>query len=193
MVILVDMDDTIENLLESWVGYLNEKYCTNVNPDDVTDWDVSKSFPELTREQVYKPLFDDELWRTVKPMDGAAENLKRLIDEGHEVYIVTNSCYQTLVVKMEEVLFRYFPFLTWEQVILASNKQMIRGDVLIDDGIHNLIDGDYIKILMDAPHNRQYDAAPMGMYRVHNWDEVYKLIRQLSERHTYVGVKCKSN
>ena len=33
--------------------------------------------------------------------------------------------------------------LTWDQVIVTSRKQLIRGDVLIDDGIHNLEGGQY--------------------------------------------------
>jgi hypothetical protein len=43
---------------------------------------------------------------------------------------------------------------------------MIRGDVLIDDGIHNLEGGDYKKILFTAAHNRNYDAEANGMIRV---------------------------
>ena len=53
---------------------------------------------------------------------------------------------------------------------------MIRGDVLIDDGLHNLIGGDYRKILFDSPHNRSFDAEGNGMIRVHNWDEAEQAI-----------------
>ena len=57
---------------------------------------------------------------------------------------------------------------------------MIRGDVLIDDGIHNLEGGDYVKILMTAPHNRNYDAEANGMIRVHNWEEIEEILSQLA-------------
>ena len=109
LTILVDMDDTIENLAEAWVAYLNARH--------------------------------------------------KLIADGHTVLIVTTSNYQTLAAKMEQVLFHYFPFLTWNDVIITAHKQLIKGDVLVDDGIHNLEGGDYFKILMTAPHNRNYDAA----------------------------------
>ena len=166
LTILVDMDDTIENLAEAWVAYLNARHQTSTNLSDITDWDISKAFPTLTKEQVYAPLFEDAFWSWVKPMEGASEALQKLIADGHTVLIVTTSNYQTLAAKMEQVLFHYFPFLTWNDVIITAHKQLIKGDVLIDDGIHNLEGGDYFKILMTAPHNRCYDADKNRMYRV---------------------------
>ena len=77
---------------------------------------------------------------------------------------------------MTECLFRLFPFLSWDRVIVTRRKQLIRGDVLIDDGIHNLEGGDYTKILFTAPYNRDYDAEANGMIRVKNWDEIVRII-----------------
>lgn len=180
LTILVDMDDTIENLAEAWVDYLNARHQTSTSLSDITDWDISKVFPTLTKEQVYAPLFEDAFWSWVKPMKGASETLQKLIADGHTVLIVTTSNYQTLAAKMEQVLFRYFPFLTWNDVIITAHKQLIKGDVLIDDGIHNLEGGDYFKILMTAPHNRNYDADKNGMYRVSSWSDAYSAIQALA-------------
>ena len=93
----------------------------------ITDWDISKAFPTLTKEQVYAPLFEDVFWSWVKPMEGASEALQKLIADGHTVLIVTTSNYQTLAAKMEQVLFHYFPFLTWNDVIITAHKQLIKG------------------------------------------------------------------
>ena len=120
-------------------------------------------------------------WKTVEPIPGAAEALQRLMRDGHDVYIVTATTYRSVPEKMDDLLFRYFPFLSWDQVIITRNKQMIRGDVLIDDGIHNLEGGDYAKILMTAPHNRDYDAKANGMIRVENWDQIEAEIRKLEQ------------
>ena len=57
-IVLCDADDTIENLYETWVNYLNFQYGTNVAASDVVDWDISKFFPELTKEQIYAPIYD---------------------------------------------------------------------------------------------------------------------------------------
>lgn len=180
LTVLVDMDDTIESLLSAWVERLNRSFGTEVNPDEVSEWDISKSFPTLTKEQVYSPLLCDDFWYSVMPIDGASDALQQLIADGHRVLIVTTSAYQTLRTKMDVVLFGYFPFLTWNDVIITSHKQLVRGDVLVDDGVHNLEGGDYMKVLMDAPHNRSYDAEANDMIRVKNWGEAYSIITNLA-------------
>ena len=116
MTILIDMDDTIEQLLMAWVRKCNAKYGYNVAYEDIREWNVAKAYPGLTREQV----------------------------------------------------------------IITSRKQMIRGDVLIDDGPHNLIGGEYRKILYDAPHNQGFNAEGNGMSRVRNWDEIETVIGKWS-------------
>ena len=179
MIILVDMDDTIEHLLVPWLDWLNAAYDKNVQESDVVSWHMTDSYPDLTVEEIFAPLYGEEFWETVTPIDGAAEALQRLIAAGHEVYIVTATPYQGLRAKMEKVLFRYFPFLTWDQVISTTKKQMIRADVMIDDGYHNLVGGDFVKILVDAPYNRKYDEKADGMIRVHGWGEIERVIHEL--------------
>lgn len=178
LTVLVDMDDTIINLLDAWVDSLNRSYGTEVKTEDVTQWNIAKFFPSLTSEQVYFPLLCDDFWYNVLPKEGAAEALRQLINDGHKVLIVTSSLYQTLRTKMDVTLFGYFPFITWEDVIITGYKQLIKGDVLVDDGVHNLENGDYFKVLMDAPHNRTYDAESNGMHRTSDWGEVYSLITE---------------
>lgn len=182
LTVLVDMDDTIENLLDTQVETLNKEHGTNVSPGHVKQWDVSMAFPSLSWKDVYAPLLRDEFWINVKPIEGAQKVLNQLIEDGHKVFIVTASAYETLRAKMDYVLFRYFPYLSWNNVIITSNKQMIKGDVLIDDGIHNLKGGDYEKILMDAPHNRGYNAKRGGMTRVKNWEDAYQRVCEIAAK-----------
>ena len=40
-VVLVDMDDTIVDLLSKWVSFLNETHGLSVNPEEITDWNIS--------------------------------------------------------------------------------------------------------------------------------------------------------
>lgn len=179
MIILVDMDDTIENLTEAWINYANKRFGTAVNAADITTWDPSEAFLSVSHEEMYALLLEDELYETVEPFEGAALYLQKLISDGHEVFIVTNSPYQVMKAKMEKVLFRHFPFIDWKHVIITGNKPIIKGDVLIDDGVHNLLGGNYAKLLFSAPHNRSFDAEGNGMIRVNCWKEVYKAVSEI--------------
>ena len=185
MTILVDLDDTLEQLLAALVQRANKKFCRNATVDDVTDWSIVCAFPGISKQEILDFMREEDFWDDVRPIPGAAEALQHFMAEGHEVYIVTATECEHVNAKMKGVLFRYFPFLSWDQVIITSRKQMIRGDVLIDDGIHNLEGGPYRKILFTAPYNRDYDAEANGMIRVHNWDEVVSVIDQMSPyKHT---------
>ena len=184
LTILVDMDDTIEDLCGAWVNYLNEKYGTNTKPSDVKEWDITKAFPTLSRDEVFGVLSDELLWDRVKPLPGAADYLKKIIDDGHKVFIVTASHPDIISTKLSKVLFKYFPFLTYDDVIITTHKQLIRGDILIDDAPHNLEGGKYFKILYNAPHNQSYDDVKNFVIRVYNWDEVYYAVNCFAGNHT---------
>lgn len=145
LTVLIDMDDTIEMLGAAWCKYLNARHGTTVAHEDLNQWDVAKKFPSLTTEEVYAPLFEDDFWDWVKPINGAAD-------------------------------------LTWSDVIVTANKQIVQGDILIDDGLHNLVGGKYEKILMTAPHNKGFNQEEKyGIHRVNNWEEAYNLVWQFAE------------
>ena len=179
MTILIDMDDVLEQLVKGWVEYINDRFGTHATTNDVQNWDMSMAFPTLTSEQVYSATTDDALWDYVQPMPGAQEAVKKLIDDGHDVYVVTATGYETLRAKMEKVLFRYFPYLSWKQVIITENKHLIQGDILIDDGPHNLSGGNYRKILFTANHNLSFDEKTVGAIRVRNWTEALDTVSQI--------------
>jgi len=181
MRILVDMDDVLEQLLVGWTKYLNARYGTDVKVSDITEWNVTKAFPTLTREQVYGAPLDDEMWDLVPPMPGADEAIRQLINEGHEIYVVTASDWQTLPAKMEKVLFRYFPYIGFDHVIITKNKHIIKGDILIDDGPHNLEGGEYRKILFTAPHNLTFDEGSVGAVRVNSWSEALDAVHAIEK------------
>ncbi len=188
LTILVDMDDTLECLSTAWIDYLNEHFYTNVSPSDIDSWDMSKAFPTLTPEEIYGVLSHEELWKTVTPIPGAVKYLKKLIDDGHDVYVVTASQPETVNTKLQLVLFRYFPYITREKVIITGNKQMIRGDILIDDGFHNF-GGQPMGMLFTANHNRDISDKALAMVnavRVKNWKEIYELIHNY-QKHFKTG------
>lgn len=181
LTILVDMDDVLEDLLAPWVCCLNQKFGCSVSVSDIHSWGMRTYYPHLTKEEIFSPLADRSFWDTVYPKPHAQEYLKRLMDDGRHVYICTSSHYKTIADKMERVLFKHFPYVKWENVIIANHKQMIRADVMIDDGVHNLIGADCVKILMDAPHNARFDHEAHGVIRVHAWKEIYDLICRIAK------------
>lgn len=169
-------------MLDAWCKWLNERYGLCIKPKEVTDWDVAKFFPTLTKEQVFEPLHIDYFWKTVEPKKDAVKYVKKLIDDGFNLYLCTTTDYRNVKPKYEYIIMKHFPFISWRQVIVAGRKQMIKADFLIDDGVHNQEGGDYFKILVSAPHNRGYDAKANGMVRSDSWEFTYSTVIDMAKR-----------
>lgn len=193
VIVLIDIDDTMTCLTKAWCSYLNKKYGTNVSENDILGWKICDYFPELTEDQVYEPIHTDSFWAEVEPKMYAQKYVKQLIDEGFDVYICTASLFDTIKSKLEYVLGRYFPFISWNRVIVTKNKKLVNGDILIDDGVHNLEGGAYKKILMSAPHNKRYDAESNGMTRVSTWKEAYDAVHKYASELLREDEKNESN
>jgi 5'(3')-deoxyribonucleotidase len=110
MVIGIDFDGTINNMLETWIEWLNKKYGTTVQMSDITDWTLSMQYPSLSVSELFEPLDTPEFWDEVTIKPDAPEVIQQLIRDGHEIYIVTSSHYKTLTYKFKRCLFKYFPF-----------------------------------------------------------------------------------
>ena len=181
MRIVVDIDDVLNELCKCWVQTLNEKYNFFVRHEDITDWNIQRFFPELTEQDVHDVLLDETFWKTVTPKQDAMQYMMKLYQDNHDIYICTATHYNNIKVKFENIIQRYYPFILWNKVIIAHNKQMIRCDVMVDDALHNLIGGEYHKILMSAPHNANCNVEQYGIHRANNWLEIYEIIKELTK------------
>jgi 5'(3')-deoxyribonucleotidase len=176
MIIGIDFDDVISNTLDMWVKWLNHTHNLKVKLDDITSWKLSDFFPTLSKAELYEPLNTPEFWDTVSIRPGAQDLIQKLIADGHQVYIITSSHYETLPYKLSRCLFANFPYLTKENIIIAYNKSLIKTDILIDDGEHNLKDFAGIKVIFDMPHNQDCKIAD---FRVITWDDIDILLNNL--------------
>ena len=182
MQILVDLDDVLGDLLEVWILALNAKHNLHVKYNDVVEWDMTKTFPTLTTKDIYEPFSNEDFWKLLCPKEDSQKYIRILQYNGHEIYVVTSTHYDFIAMKMKYIIKKYFPFIPYDHVIIAHKKQMIKGDVLIDDYIPNLIGGEYKKILFDAPYNRDISDEMLDVYgitRVRSWDEAYREINRL--------------
>lgn len=177
-VLCFDMDDTLTYFVKALVEWHNKTRGYNINPEDVNDWELGQFFPGLTLYEVFEPMWIPEFWDTVTPRGDSVYWVKKLIDDGHDVYVCTNTHYKVATLKMEKVLFKYFDYLSNGNLIIMKNKQMIRCDYLIDDGAHNIV-GPYKGLLMDMPHNRKFEHPDVT--RVYNFEEVYNIISKAAQ------------
>lgn len=179
MIILCDVDDVVANLVEPWLARYNKDYDDSVTPDHCVRWEIEEFVKPECGKKIFSYL-DSTIYEEVQPMPGALEGVRILRDLGHRVIFVTSCGAETASAKYHWLARHGFVGGTFAQkdLIFATDKSMIRGDVLIDDGLHNCDaffkhGGDVI--VFDRAHNRE-DRRFM---RAHNWEEIPRMIRIL--------------
>jgi 5'(3')-deoxyribonucleotidase len=188
---LWDMDDVLFPLLPNWCKALNIKHNMHVKAEDITSWELPRFFPSLTEEEVFTPLITDKFWEKLFPYSDGPEVLAQVSDAGHRIKIVTATDYRNVTAKVN-LLLRWYQMLSWDDVIITADKSVIKGDVITDDGVHNLLNRDKHKILMSRPHNLSFNEKPHGIHRVNNLSEAWEIIQRLVQEpcENYKGGMC---
>lgn len=155
MKIGIDLDDTINNLVEVWIERYNIDYNDNVRIEDIITWDIG-DFTKAGKD-FYKYLGDGETFKNLSIKDGAAEVIEKLCGN-NKVYIVTANASYNKGVCDDKVNFikKFMPFFPIKNIIFINNKSLLDLDILIDDGLHNFEGFKGKRILFDRPWNRNW-------------------------------------
>jgi len=179
-IILLDMDDVLCDLVKPWLKKLSTQFKINVIKADIISWDigaiVSTKFPKIKKEQVYDCLREVGFFEQLPIMPNARETIEKIQELGWRIVIVTS--LPTIEHNSGQVVQEK---LTWldkhlrglikdRDVIFTYQKNLIAGDVLIDDAPHNLEIFPHKTIAFSQPWNQLVDTDA----RVNNWNEVIK-------------------
>ena len=165
----VDLDDTINSLVDTWLDKYNIDYSDSLSINDIKTWNIG----DYTKagKDFYKYLGDGETFKNLSIKEGAAEIIEELCQQ-HEVYIVTANASYNIGVCDDKVNFikKFMPFFPIKNIIFINNKSLLDLDVLIDDGLHNFEKFKGIKVVFDRPWNKTNPLPPF--YRMYNWNNI---------------------
>lgn len=182
MKIAIDIDNIICNTTEEIIHFINERLPNiHLEMEDITNYWIEKALPEEYQWIVPLAFEQKEVWKKVKLIDGAAQYIQKLYEDGHEIYFATATTAENFRKKVG-FLTRSFPFFPEDYVRMHSisikHKQLLNVDVLIDDYLNNLIgDRKYCSICMDYPWNRDYEDNGCTFRRAYNWADAYEIIK----------------
>lgn len=168
-VVAIDQDQVLADLLTVWLERYNQNYDDNLTNEDIESWSIDKYVK--CGKKIYDYL-DYDLFRNLPVIKHSQEVVKMLLEK-YEVFITTTATTipKTLNAKLEW-LNEYFPFIPNSNIVLCGSKSIIKADLMIDDGIHNLESFDGWGLLFDAPHNRKETR----FLRVRNWKEIGEIL-----------------
>ena len=135
--IFLDVDGVIFHSVEAMVKLLNKRHNINVNPKNITSWNFSNCYPNMTDEEVEWLFTTNEFFDNVKMIDGVKEFILKYIDK---IILVTKGNINNINQKRI-----YFDLNGLERVKMLGiplniSKDIINmwGSVFIDDSTNNL-------------------------------------------------------
>lgn len=190
--ILIDMDDTITNFLEEVIIEYNRIYGTNHSINEITEWVIPSSF----EYGLFSVFEQSDILTTITPKLDSIEYINKWIDEGYDVFIVSDccNCADSYGEKLEW-LETHIPKFDLSHFIPCKNKYVIQGNILIDDNLDNLnkwsLNNPYgHDLLMTAQHNKQIqDERRINSFK--EADDYIKTIQFLMS--VRVGIKALKN
>lgn len=181
MVIAVDIDDTICNLQEVVISLFNQRYGSNYSMNDFTEYNIMNILSPQDASVMKDMYGESGLYNKVKPLPRAQEALQKLINMGHQIYLVTAAVPKTYGEKVEFVR-RYFPFIDDAHIVCMKHKWMFKCDVMIEDNYETIIAKPYYhRILINQPWNQSNKDYVYGIHRCYNWNDVLAAVNKISE------------
>lgn len=173
-VLLIDQDDVLAEYMKTVTYKFNEIHQTNFKPEDCNCWDLEKIFGDRIFDIMYEP----SIFRNLEPVPHALEVFERLYKSNlFEMFIVTAAHPASVEAKYEWIK-EHLPFFPLSHVIICSSKYMVKGDFLLDDGMHNIdAFGEYggEPIIFNRPHNLGNESK---YNRMSNWLEFEAFIME---------------
>lgn len=180
----IDLDCTLNNLLDVWLERYNKDYNDNVSI--IPEWSLLGYVKPECGEKIYNYLHEPGFFQTLDIQQNAYEVVKWM-DKNFDTYIVTaytaDTCYDK-----EQWVKKHLPFFDTNKIIFCNNKGLLNLDYLIDDGSHNVKAFKQKSIIFDYPHNQDLPNKKYP-HRAKNWAEVKKILE--NEKLQYRS--CKIN
>lgn len=181
MVIACDVDDVLCNLQEVVVNLFNKRYGTNYNIEAFTEYNIMNVLPTKDGVVMRDMYGEPGLYDKVKPIHGAQKALEKLINLGHQVYLVTAAIPKTYGEKVAFIK-RFFPYIDESHIICMQHKWLLNCDIMIEDNLQTLVEkSHYHRVLFDKPWNQSSKDWVYGINRCHNWEDVLTTINKISE------------
>lgn len=178
MVILIDCDNVMCMLQERVIDIFNNRHGTGYTLDDFTDYNIENNLPIQEAIDFKKIYGESGLYDTIKPIPGAQNGIRKLIDNGHNVFVVTDAIPDTYGEKVSFIK-HYFPFIEESHIVAMKHKEYFRCDIMIEDNLQNLLAKPYYdRILVDYPWNRNTHDEVHSIRRCTNWDEILEAVNE---------------
>ena len=170
-IIAIDVDDTVLDLMSTWLSLYNAEFNDNLKREQITDWNISQFVKSEAKDRMYEYIEYPDVFYGSLPIENSLQGINLLKSLGNRIVYITannpeNCKYHWLVEN---------GFLdNKEDFICALDKSLIYCDYMIDDKYENIINSWGFGTLFNQSWNLQYEYSD----RATDWDDIIKMIEE---------------
>lgn len=173
--VLLDVDGVLADFVSRAAQWANT-VTTKASHKTCTKWDVLESWGLQGYQSWFDSVCSQRGFCADLPVYSGAKTFVRALRKDAEVVVVTSplSCSPFWCHERTMWLANHFGFES-KNVIFAKRKELVRGDVLIDDGPHNLEHFAGVRVLVDRPWNQ--GSMIVGQRRCVGYQQILDVVR----------------
>lgn len=175
MILLIDMDEVLVDTATGWLTRYNADWNDNLTVNDIKSWNWHEWVKPECGMKVYDYLFEKGFFKSLKPRLDAISSMNYLLGcKDLDICIVTASPLGSKYgyEDKKEWIMKHLPAFPLKNYMPIHRKDLVSGDIMFDDGPHNLRSFNGIAIAQSMPWNDETccDAS------VKTWKEFVELI-----------------
>lgn len=179
MIIGINFNNVLFPMLQTAVQIHNKETGSSVDFSQLTKHNLYECLDISTATNLEGLCDTVKVYANMKPHDGAIDALKKLVTDGHDVFIFSNARGATFM-RQSALVECYFPFIPQENIMRMCKSNLLKADVMIDDSIDRLKLCMCDRVVFDCPYNQNERLDYVyGLVRFSNWDDVVEVINKL--------------
>lgn len=179
--IIVDIDDTIADLLPVWISWYNHEYKDDLRLSQITGWDLTEFVKPECGRKIYDYLGDPDLYENVLPVPGSVDAVASFTEAGHQVFFVTAAYHPRKIQWLRDNGFLPSDGSEDWRYMVAKNKSLIIADIIVDDRYGTVMTFPGYGVLYNQAHNRGLAVTGPDRIRVENWKQAKEIVLALAE------------
>ena len=182
--VLLDVDCVLNNFMERTLQVFSEQTGRTILISTFTEYGIEKCISAEDVKIIHRIWRTKELWDSLRPPDGAQDAVKSMLQNGLEVYVMSNCSHDTIGWKLDWIE-KYYPLISTKNIAFGYPKHKFNCDFVVEDKLETLLEFPQwtYKICIDNPWNsrgKDYDEVH-AIHRVKDVDEVWDVIYKLIE------------
>lgn len=183
MKIVCDMDEVLAQFINKVLHRWNLEHKTSFNRDHINTWNMDATLGKGSFDDVIRWMSNPDFFEMLEPVNGALSGIRHLM-KSHDVMIATSlhddvpNAYDS----KKRWIKKHLPEFQMRNFFVITRKEMLDGDVLIDDAGHNVepwCERGREAIVLDAPWNRHVNH--LLARRALHWGDIVRMIDSHSE------------